>query len=279
MFAQDLEATISQAKAVAEIRKMKHAMTPRVPQLHNRTLSGNIFDQSLGILHDSGVTPDSEHAHLEIIGKEVSIWQDDSENNDQQFGGERQQPMSGDGGVGGREAGTVEEAAGELTVAVTSPEKFADDTPGIGMEVVCEEGVDTSDSMNEIESSVLPLHNGVINGLKGTPTDFALVNLHQRAGASGDKSAAEDSDGEVHLKIMRLFQDARYDLRFPVQRYSNQASRGMNSKTPPASSETPEEHISPEPTPAKKRGRPKKSQTPSQNKKRGRPRKNSALTL
>lgn len=210
---------------------MKHAMTPRVPQLHNRTLSGNIFDQSLGILHDRGVTPDSEHAHLDIIGKEVSIWQEDSESNLQQFGRERQRHPSSDSGVASGEARTMEEA----TEVVTSPEKFADDPPGIGMEVVCEDGTDPSD---EIESSsVLPIHNGVINGLKGTPANFTLINHHQRAG-EGDKSTTEDSDGEVHKEIMKIFQNARYDLRFPVQRYSNQASsRCKTSKTPPVSSE------------------------------------------
>lgn len=276
--------TIAQAKAFAEIRKMKHAITPRVPQLHNRTLSGNIFDQSLGVLHASGVTPelfDTEHAHLEIIGKEVSIWQEDPESADLQSSSvDKQRHLSGgsDSGMGSGDVRTGE-------AAVVSPEKFADDTPGIGMEVVCEEGVETGISMNDIESS---LHNGVINGLKAPPTLFN--HLHQRSTGAGlgDMSSTEDSDGEIHIKILRIFQDARYDLRFPVQRYSNQASRSQKSKTPPASSST-KQHVLPVPAsaPAKKRGRPRKSQTPSQcvsaekppNRKRGRPRKNPLPTL
>lgn len=47
-----------QASALRSIRQMKHTMTPRFPPLHNRTLSGNLLDTTLGILQ----TPD----HLEV---------------------------------------------------------------------------------------------------------------------------------------------------------------------------------------------------------------------
>jgi hypothetical protein len=285
---QNLEATVSQAEAFAEIRKMKHVMTSRVPQLHNRTLSGNIFDQSLGVLHDRSTSEllDSEHAHLEIIGKEVSIWQEDSaENTDTRLpdsegegrGDEDHTSGDSDSGVGSGEAKTSSEGD---KGAVASPEKFMDDAPGIGMEVVCEEGVDPFVSNDVIEGSSVPLHNGVVNGLTmGSPADIALADLHQRSAVEHreKKSAvAEDTEGDMHHKILRLFQDARYDLRFPVRRYSNQASRAKANKTPPAqSSETPEEHFSPSPGSTRKRGRSRKKASPpqstSQLSKRGQP--------
>ena len=52
MFAQDLEATCSQAEAVAKIKVMKHSMTPTLPQLCHRKLAGNILDQSLGLFNN-----------------------------------------------------------------------------------------------------------------------------------------------------------------------------------------------------------------------------------
>lgn len=274
---QDMEATISQAEAFAEIRKMKHVMTPRVPQLHNRTLSGNIFDQSLGVLHDSRTTPellDSEHAHLEIIGKEVSIWQEDSSEvpNPLRSGG-RHASEDSDSGVGSGEARTYGEGGGGVDAAV-SPEKYIDDTPGIGMEVICEEGGDPNDVI---------CHNGIMNGLSmGVPMNSELADLHQRSvegteQAERTSAVVEDSDGEMHFTILRHMQDARYDLRFPVRRYSNQVSRakvtldGVSSKP----------HLSPLPASARKRGRPRNSQINTVShplKKRGRSRKNSTPT-
>lgn len=137
MFSQDLEATYTQAKAFAEIQLMKHTMTPKVPQLQNRTLSGNILDQSLGLLHDStldGSTTaaelldQSDYPHFSMIGEEVSITQEESE-------------------------GVVPEAADD-NVEQTTEEVEGDggadseDTPGIGMEVVCVGGLE-QDSENE----------------------------------------------------------------------------------------------------------------------------------
>ena len=287
---QDLEATVSQAEAFAEIRKMKHTMTPRVPQLHNRTLSGNIFDQSLGVLHDSRTSPellDSEHAHLEIIGKEVSIWQEDSNetadtvrnrgrhaSEDSDSGvGSGEARMSGEGGGGGGGSGVLE--------ILASPEKYMDDTPGIGMEVICEEGgVDPNDVI---------CHNGVMNGLSvGMPTDSELADLHQRsvverAGqAERTSAAAEDLEGDMQFRILKIFQDSRYDLRFPVRRYSNQASR---ARTPVDGGDSKKQRLSPNLSAStRKRGRLRNSQTPSQStsshalKKKGRQKKNSTPT-
>ncbi len=261
---QDLEATLSQAEAIAEIKKMKHAMTPRVPQLHNRTLSGNIFDQSLGILQDSildgnGITTellDSDHAHLPIIGKEVSISQEESEN----F-------LSDDHRYSQHEGG-VEESDTRMDAVNCSPEKFAcsDDTPGIGMEVVCTEVPDASATfamhqLHESENSIVSSHNGMVNGFGGIsppppppphephPTFPSMMDVLQSP-SKGTEGFMRGSDKimdlEVYTKLLQDFQDSRYDLRFPVQRY--QAKSSSTSHTLPAAAHTS----------ARKRGRPRK---------------------
>ena len=262
---------------------MKHTLTPRVPQLHNRTLSGNIFDQSLGILHDTvldgnGINSellDSEHAHLQIIGKEVSIWQEESDS--AETAGDKQRYMLGEGsseslgGEGG--GGGINPKPGE---AASSPDKFpcSDDTPGIGMEVVCVGGAAPSVSMNELEPAVVSSHNGgFMNGVV-TSTEF---DLHHAPGEGLSGKGVEEKldcevEGEIQLKILRLFQDARYDLRFPVRRYSNQASRSRTPLSPSPSTEQ-QPHQEEEGT----HGKPSTTPTPIR-KKRGRPRKGKQAT-
>ena len=84
---QDLEATYAHVEAVAEIKLMKHTMTPKVPKLHNRILSDNILDQSLGLLHNSTleenilakeVLDQSQYSHYNMIEEDVCITQDGS---------------------------------------------------------------------------------------------------------------------------------------------------------------------------------------------------------
>ena len=49
---------LEQASALRRIRQMKQTMTPRLPPLHNRTLTGNILDASLGLMN---ATPQLPH--------------------------------------------------------------------------------------------------------------------------------------------------------------------------------------------------------------------------
>ena len=269
---------------------MKHTMTPRVPQLHNRTLSGNIFDQSLGVLHDSvldgnGIATellDSEHAHLQIIGKEVSISQEESENflsEDQRYSSQQQQQQQQ------QHDGSVEDSDSRLDALNCSPEKFScsDDTPGIGMEVVCTEVPDssvtfatTSHHLHEAEANnMVSSHNGMVNGFGGVSpplppspspphgTHPLIDNIHlsPTKGAEATTKRGTESDlADVELKYSKLLQqcqDSRYDLRF-VQRYqANTKSSSSNSST----THTPVTHTSS----TRKRGRPRKyplQQTP-----------------
>lgn len=331
---------------------MKHAPLTRVPPLHNRTLSGNILDQSLGILHGSvleggDIALDSEHAHLQIIGKEVSISQEESKTIFSGGGGaggsggvEGEVLLAAGGGGGGRgsegggagggESGVVggpsrgmngleglgmlsrkvagvsggmEVGEGEMgTLEPVSPDKFPDDTPGIGMEVVCagEMGssvacISSQEDLGDPGSLMVSSHSSVgaggaagdgpvlVNGLEDFPSShymsqFATTTtttatsshsmaasaaaaspgkmagmvagvMFEERGGAADGVVVEQSTagprvvagaatgaggGDMQLKILQLFQDARYDLRFPVQRYSSQA------------------------TPTRRRGRPKK---------------------
>ncbi len=247
---KDLEATLAQAEAVAEIKKMKHTMTPRVPQLHNRTLSGNILDQSLGILHESmldnnGVTSellDSEHAHLQIIGKEVSISQEESEGIATEFAGDDNHPRTSCEDDTGTNAVMQESRS---TVAHSSPEKLScsDDTPGIGMEVVCVGGSESDTSVvtqpvNEME--IVSSQNGIVNGFESF-SESSIAATEQNVDIDDEEEEEEetvDSD-DIQKSILQLLQDAYYDLRFPVRRYSARESRGRHpptSRTPVVSS-------------------------------------------
>ena len=341
---------------------MKHALTPRVPQLHNRTLTGNIFDQSLGILHDSGGSMldsngivaggdggpdllDADHAHF--IGKEVSVESelqlphvsvDGGEGGGGRGGGGGEAGGGGDDvvqmvvrGVGSSGCGGGGGGGGEMEGAelLSSPEKFGDDTD-IGMEVVCaeEEGDATaavasvsvtSVSVNGSPSSAAammgvgvapilpatPLQNGVlINGLvdhhhhhhhhlllqqhhhqhqqQHCSEDEATITERMDSSEGGGEGGvagpgpAEEAVGEVQLKILALYQDAHYDLRFPVRRYSNQASRAEQPqqlrKVSPATSQQRSGNSSRSHTPlseaasassavAKKKGRPRRTQS------------------
>lgn len=306
-------------------------MTPRLPQLQNRTLSGNILDQSIGILHDSmldgnGIASemlDSEHAHLQIIGKEVSISQEESETVGVEFPSAVEQRYAPSEGSDDERNGSViggKRKAKE--VAVCSPEKFSssDETPGIGMEVVCVGGLDSSLSVLTLPTSsgldaAVASHNGLVNGLDPSPTQLpppgkmagglgglgtggpgagglgtgglGAGGLGPAGGsdvggpgseglgpAGGLEVRSSETEGEIQLTILRLFQDARYDLRFPVRRYSNQASRDKKKLSPP---------LPVMGTSSKKRGRSRKNPAPfppsgletppSLIRKRGRPRK------
>ena len=254
--AQDLEATIYQAEAVAEIRRMKTTPLSRVPQLHNRTLSGNILEQSLNVLPAGSILEESDNSDLQIIGEEVSI--SNQEHPDLQIIGEEvsvpQEEETkaagagggkGEGGGGGGERGEAKEGCCE------SPEKLpcSDDTPGIGMEVVCVGGMDGMDSsaqhLSELDTAattIISSQNGYVNGLEDLSNmSVALLAVQQQqqqqqlspGGAKvrpGPSEALEDgmmepSDTSLHRKILQLVAGARYDLRFPVQRYSSHASR------------------------------------------------------
>ena len=217
---------------------MKHVLTPRVPQLHNRTLSGNIFDQSLGLLHDSlldgnAITLDSEHANLQIIGKEVSISLEESENLPTDGQGEETKCA---------ENGLPDNGPRNTTdTLASSPEKLAcsEDTPGIGMEVVCIGGSDsdvlaTVQPVNETE--IISSQNGIHPSMS-TATESVLTVLHHspnktgsRTQAKDDDSLDSDNDGSMQRQILQLLQDACYDLRFPMQRCSNQANRDQTGK-------------------------------------------------
>ena len=52
-----MEYALKQASTMRRIRQMKRTMTPRLPPLHNRTLTGNILDASLGVMN----TPEPPH--------------------------------------------------------------------------------------------------------------------------------------------------------------------------------------------------------------------------
>lgn len=52
-----MEFALEQASTLRRIRQMKPTMTPRFPPLHNRTLTGNILDASLGLMN----TPQLPH--------------------------------------------------------------------------------------------------------------------------------------------------------------------------------------------------------------------------
>ncbi len=287
-FIQDLEATLSQAEAIAEIKKMKLAMTPRVPQLHNRTLSGNIFDQSLGILQDSildgnGITTellDSEHAHLEIIGNQVSI---SSEVHSAEEDNSSHVANRDDGEIG----------KDFLSLEGDAVNGIPEDTPGVGMEVVCSEGCESS-SLSIMQSTVIPhseedpdcsvmvVQSIISPCTDGIPNGFEISLPHTESSKPGfseeemdhgcdrlvnkaltlmeSKNQDSDSEGEMHYKIMQLLQEAPYELRYPVQRYSNQASHAPGKKRVPQSRKSNGRNIAPSDgkPPRKKRGRPRK---------------------
>lgn len=107
-------------------------MTPKTPALHNRMLSGNIYNQSLGLFHNSlllessGDESQSEYSHLHLIGEEISITQEESE------------------GVVPDMYDTVEQSSAASFVSCNDVgcNDVDSDTPGIGMEVICAGGLD-----------------------------------------------------------------------------------------------------------------------------------------
>ena len=271
---------------------MKHTMTPRVPQLHNRTLSGNILDQSLGILHDTvllenGFTMelmDSEQAQLQIIGKEVSISQEDSENI------AALDHMSNEKKTGDHEETWSDDRRVEIEPVDSNLEKLScsDDTPGIGREVVCigdSESVFSSHPITEME--IVSSHNGIVNGgMRSIPTHEEPKILHSTTVVQDDnitektvdKPMFENLETETddwHRQILQFIQDAHYDLRFPISRYNNQSNKRIKSTV---SSESPSktrktrqsENSRHKPTPVsnsvtptpRKRGRPRKNPLP-----------------
>lgn len=294
---------------MAEIRRMRHTPLTRAPQLHNRTLSGNIFDQSLGLLQGMGGVSvgeeeeDSEHAHLQIIGEEVSISEGggaaellDSEHAHLQIIGKEVsisqeeskvvsvESVSDDEGTLGMGAGQRE--AGGRVVAEEEEEEeddggcgileklpCSDDTPGIGMEVCVGGGadLDMSDtppiSDHELDaittttatttvaatppppatattSLLIPAHhNGFV---KNGPTD----KLTARGASPSLEKTLEDgilqtaaASSDLQLRILQLLEESRYDLRYPVQRYSSHVTdisrqKGQGSAAAEAEVET-----------------------------------------
>ena len=67
-----MEGAMTQASALKTVRQMKRTMTPRFVPLHNRTLSGNILDTTLGVL-DTTDQPEVATAPLDstIIAPEL----------------------------------------------------------------------------------------------------------------------------------------------------------------------------------------------------------------
>ena len=58
-----MQFALEQASTLRRIRQMKHTMTPRLPPLHNRTLTGNVLDASLGLMSTPQV-PHPQPPHL-----------------------------------------------------------------------------------------------------------------------------------------------------------------------------------------------------------------------
>lgn len=140
---------------------MKLTMTPKVPQLHNRTLSGNILDQSLGLLQNSvlegsDVGPDMLDP-LHMIGEEVSITQEESEGVVPESPNENVEQISSKTGANE----IVQQMSSRIGGDVES-----DDTPGIGMEVVCIGSLEQDNIQDNIYAEVEQLMDGMHYGLR-----------------------------------------------------------------------------------------------------------------
>ena len=70
---QEMEDAIEQASALRRIKQMKQIMTPRLPPLHNRTLSGNILDATLGVLHTPDPQGDRVSSPMETSVAELNV--------------------------------------------------------------------------------------------------------------------------------------------------------------------------------------------------------------
>ena len=125
---------------------MKHTMTPKTPALHNRLLSGNIYNQSLGLfnnslllLETSGDESQSEYSHLHLIGQEVSISQEESE------------------GIAPHVVPDMYDAVDQSSGGYHDLDS---DTPGVGMEVICTGGLD-KDTENTLSAEGRRLLQGI----------------------------------------------------------------------------------------------------------------------
>ena len=138
---QDLETTCSPVEYEGGVDVRRHTTTPKPSQVHNRTLPGNLTDQSLGLLSDSvlieNMTTDLVVQSEVCIADEVSITQEESESGSLQC------------------AGDIEQASSRMGEGVGDPD--LDDTPGIGMEVVevvCEAELEQDNENEQLEGEL-----------------------------------------------------------------------------------------------------------------------------
>lgn len=263
---QDLQSAISQAGTLSEIQAMKHDMTPRLPPIQDRTLSGNILDASLGVFHlrEQPVVVDKEQEVVEVngvsngdeevvteyldaqltIGKVVSVGQDSCYKSD------IEDDLSID-----RSMCTESDDKNETAVLRVDNES-SDDTPGVGMEIICGATSDLETSPFVVSQSHGSNNNSRVGGCEEIDSDLILHELDTTYSKESklpkkrktrnkgidiiENSTDTDSDSQFG-KILQIIERAPYELRIPPKNknYSTGIRRRRRRTTPRSRGTTP----------------------------------------
>ena len=262
---QDLNSAISQATSLSEIHTMKHDMTPRLPPIQDRTLSGNILDASLGVFRlpeqpvivDSisqevvemnGITNGDEDVVTEYMDAQLTIGKVVNVEQDSCYRSDIEEELHNDRSV------CAESDVKNETVVLRVDNESSDDTPGVGMEIVCgaasdleagpfvvsqshglnstnrvsgtsssplrgSEERDTDQVLHDLDSTFcVKNHSSIQQQQQQTPVKANKLTRKRKSAGKGIEIVenSTDTDSDSHFgKILEIIERAPYELRIP----------------------------------------------------------------